>query len=163
MKDRNEWRTPHALVNFCSELVGSFNFDTACTQENAVARPIGRDALIMPWTGKCFCNPPYDNIDPWINKAFMSREATTIMVLPSPNGENRYAQLLEYAFEWHIIGRVSFIGTNGKPETGNPRGTSIFMIDSLQYPLYGRVAVLRDSMVGAWHQPAPVWQPEADA
>lgn len=132
MKD--EWRTPEYLANYCHDQIGGKPwYDTACTALNAVAPPIwdgtgGQDALSATWRGYCFCHPPHSNIEPWIAKALNS-DAVTVMVLPSPNGERVYVPLFNRAYEIHIIGRIGFIDESGVAQSGNRRGTSIFVLD----------------------------------
>lgn len=115
--------------------MGGFDFDTACTKQNALATPVwfnrqcNRNALLVPWSGKSWCNPPYSDIDPWVEHA-LAQPALTALLVPSPNGETRYATLCRQAREYMIVGRISFIGAAGDPVDGNPRGSSLFLINA---------------------------------
>lgn len=50
------------------------------------------------------------------------------MLVPSPNGESYYDRLIANSHEIHIVGRIAFIGADGKPKSGNSRGSSLFII-----------------------------------
>lgn len=133
VKERDSWRTPEYVFNFANDLLNGIDFDSACTVENALSVPIWRDethrdALLSEWTGKIWCNPPYSNIKPWIDKAIQSK-AKVAMLIPSPNGESYFEPLLNYSHEIAIIGRLAFIDHDGKERTGNNRGSSIFLIN----------------------------------
>lgn len=141
VNEKNEWRTPPEVFAWASLLLGGIDFDTACTPANSLALPVWvRDplelgdergsacALRAEWSGRCWCNPPYDDIQPWISKAIHS-EAITAMLIPSPNGEARYGSLINYAHEISIIGRLAFLKPDGTPVIGNTRGSSLFIIN----------------------------------
>lgn len=129
---KNEWRTPLPVFEWARSLLGGIDFDTACTKENALAMPIyvgvDPDALAVEWHGRCWCNPPYDFIEPWVTEAIGS-SAITAMLIPTPNGEDRYGALFEHSHEISIVGRLAFIGADGKPVSGNTRGSSLFIIN----------------------------------
>ena len=145
--ERDTWRTPKYIFNYAQNLVGEINHDTACDRNNALADPIanydGQDALSINWGGVCWCNPPYSNITPWIEKAIAS-DAITVMLIPSPNGESYYSALIKNSHEIAIQGRISFIGADGKPKNGNTRGSSLFIING--YAKGSRSIVNRDDM-----------------
>lgn len=137
--DRDSWRTPQQVFEWLDRAFG-IDYDTACTRENALATPIwseigsdgSRDALAVPWFGTCFCNPPYSDIGPWVDWAISQsadrRGATTVMLIPSPNGEAYHAKALRHAKRLILInGRLAFINSAGKPVSGNNRGSSIYV------------------------------------
>lgn len=133
--ERDTWRTPDFILIYVDKIVGKIDFDTACDESNCVAMPItnnleNKDALRAKWIGRCWCNPPYSNIGPWIDKAIASKDAITAMLIPSPNGESYYSKLISNSHEIAIQGRISFIDSNGNPKNGNTRGSSIFIINS---------------------------------
>lgn len=162
---KDEFRTPPEVVLWGRKIYGRFDFDTACTERNAVATmiagPYGGDALLPHWHGVCWCNPPYSNIEPWIEKAISSVTAVTLMLIPSPNGEDRYAELFSRSHEINIVGRLSFLaggdyvikGKNGRPDrfvyegepqSGNTRGSSLFIING--YGQGSRSFITRDEI-----------------
>ena len=69
---RQAWRTPQALFN---TLNAEFNFrvDAAADRANAkLPRFWDKEAngLAKPWEGeRVWCNPPYNKIGPWVDKA----------------------------------------------------------------------------------------------
>ena len=69
------WATPQ---DFFDKLNEEFNFqlDVCATAENAKCEKYytkEQDGLSMPWTGTCWCNPPYGrDIGKWVAKAYAS-------------------------------------------------------------------------------------------
>ena len=146
--ERDTWRTPKYVFGYAANLIGGIDFDTACDMDNYLSTPIfyGKgtsDALSVEWTNRCWCNPPYSNITPWIEKAIAS-DAITVMLIPSPNGESYYRELIKNSHEIAILGRISFIGADGKPKNGNTRGSSLFIING--YAKGSRSIVNRDDI-----------------
>jgi phage N-6-adenine-methyltransferase len=150
--ERDTWRTPKYIFNYAQKIVGDINYDTACDRDNALATPIfnhdGEDALSVEWGGVCWCNPPYSDIAPWVEKAIAS-DAITVMLIPSPNGESYYANLIENSHEIAIQGRISFIDAHGNSKNGNTRGSSLFIING--YAKGSRTIVNRDDIKGINH------------
>lgn len=174
--ERNEWRTPAPVFAWASRLLGGIDFDTACTAANSLAPPIWcrdiaelgdwqGDALAVEWYGRCFNNPPYDKIDPWVVKAISSKRAITAMLIPAPNGEERYELLAKHSHEINIIGRIPFIRMNGVEidigqydifdglkidtaatgdDSSNTRGSSLFIING--YGQGSRSVITRDEI-----------------
>ena len=153
--EKNEWRTPPEVFAWASSIIGGIDYDTACTPENRLAsaiyafwaNPGGRDALAVEWHDRCWCNCPYDNIEPWIAKALSSKNAITAMLIPSPNGEARYAELCAKSHEIQIVGRLAFLKPDGKPVSGNTRGSSLFIING--YAQGSRSVITREEI---WRQ-----------
>lgn len=132
--ERDRWRTPQKVFEWLDRNY-QFDYDTACTTDNALAKPVwhGRsdcDALQSVWAGTVYCNPPYSDISPWVEKAICSAErgATVVMLIPSPNGETYHAKALRHAKRLILInGRIAFINADGKPVSGNNRGSCIYV------------------------------------
>ena len=132
--ERDSWRTPKQVFDWLNRIY-HFGYDTACTHENALAMPVwhgeqSADALATDWIGSLFCNPPYSDIGPWVDKAICSAEcgATTVMLIPSPNGETYHAKALRHAKRLILInGRLAFINADGKPVSGNNRGSCLYV------------------------------------
>lgn len=142
---KDEWRTPIEVFRFAESVVGRMQYDSACTRENALALPIylDGDAFSCEWVRTVWCNPPYSNIEPWIDKAIESEKAITAMLIPSPNGEGRYKKLIAHSHEIAIAGRLAFINPlTGKPVSGNTRGSSLFIVNG--YAAGSRSVVERD-------------------
>ena len=149
---RDEFRTPPYLFKWARSLLGRIEWDAACTLKNNIYTPIwlgpnfkDRDALSFPWHGFVFCNPPYSQMPKWVDHALSSSGAITAFLCPSPNGESYYNQLIANSHEIAIIGRVAFIGADGKPKPGNNRGSSLFIING--YGQGSRSVVRRDDLI----------------
>lgn len=69
------WATPQY---FFDELNSEFGFETdvCATSQNAKCDTYytkEQDGLSMPWTGTCWCNPPYGReVGAWVKKAYES-------------------------------------------------------------------------------------------
>lgn len=76
-----------------------------------------------------FCNPPYEDIAPWLAKAIeeASNGFTSVFLVPTFNGERWNRLVWEGAREILLLqGRISFIlPSTGKPDPGNNRGSMI--------------------------------------
>ena len=78
---------------------GPFNLDAAASPRNAkCARfyTINDDALLLPWHGKVWCNPPYSNLGAWVDKASAEvrrcRATRVVMLLPANRTEQAWWQ-----------------------------------------------------------------------
>jgi phage N-6-adenine-methyltransferase len=132
---RDRYETPAYIVNYIKAKYPKVNIDLACERDNkkfeiGLCHP-ERDSLKIPWHEvgtHGFCNPPYSDISPWLEKAIeeSKRGFTSIFVVPSPHGSN-WEELYNSARRiTFIAGRVSFIDSStGKPKGGNNRGTCI--------------------------------------
>lgn len=132
--ERDSWRTPKKVFDWLDRIY-RFDYDTACTVDNALKRPVWwrqaeNDALACDWRGMCFVNPPYSDIAPWVDKSIRSADcgATVVMLIPSPNGEAYHAKALRHAKRLILInGRIAFINSDGKPVSGNNRGSCFYV------------------------------------
>lgn len=150
---KDTWRTPPEVFAWASSLVRfGFDYDAACTMENRLAPPLWTlggfvpgDSLSAPWPDEAmiWCNPPYSNIDPWVDQVLATRALVGFFIL-SPNGEARYERICQAAHEYHIIGRVSFIDEDGEPKGGNERGSSLFLFNT--WGRGGRTIITRDAV-----------------
>ena len=136
--DRDYWRTPGAIYTALNK---SFNFevDLACTTENCLA-PIGLyydagfDALKCDWPqfgSVGYCNPPYSNINPWLQKAIDCRNNfTSVFLIPMPNGEKRDELIFQASRLYFIRGRIGFThNSKNKSVSGNTRGSVVCVYD----------------------------------
>lgn len=135
--ERDTWATPPNVFNWSQGRFGIFHVDLAANSRNHLCQNwygeggIDPDAFNRTWGadfpgGMGWCNPPYSDIPPWVDKAIKEAENdfTTVMLIPTPNGEKYTQGIFQYAKSvTFIIGRISFIGANGKPKNGNPRGS----------------------------------------
>jgi len=141
MSERDTWRTPLPVFDWLNDRF-RFGIDLAAFAENALCAEyidIEYDALSTSWVDYSkqrgvapvgFCNPPYSNISPWVEAAGreMLKGFTTVMLIPSPNGEEYHQKALDYADELILIhGRLAFINAQGKPVAGNTRGSCVYV------------------------------------
>lgn len=142
-EQRNLWQTPPGLFQYANKRWGRFCVDLAANAQNAkCANYYGQrlpgfalvDGLTHSWSddypgGTGWLNPPYDDIDPWVEKAIdeATKGFSTVMLIPTPNGDARDALLLTAPTEiTYIVGRVGYIRPNGTVVKGNPRGSAFF-------------------------------------
>ncbi|AKJ72079.1 DNA N-6-adenine-methyltransferase [Gordonia alkanivorans] len=83
---------------------GAFTLDVAAAPHNAKAPEfytIEDNGLAQPWTGNVWCNPPYSNIEPWVEKAWFEWGRgghvdleRIVMLLPANRCEQKWWQQL---------------------------------------------------------------------
>ena len=107
---RQDLTTPIYIFDEISKRYGPFDIDTAASEDNALCvdyYDTERNGLTSDWTGRCWCNPPYKNILPWVHKAIRSVmvEETcerAVMLLPARVGTEWY----KFASMWGVIHRI---------------------------------------------------------
>lgn len=107
----DEWATPAETY---AALDAEFHFaDDACPLGGSV------NGLMREWASPCFCNPPYSNIAPWLEKAMLESKAgkTVVMLIPSRTDTRWWHAYVMKASEIRFIkGRLKFNGAkNGAP------------------------------------------------
>ena len=132
--DRDTWSTPQYLFNWLDSIY-DLDGDLCASEENAKCDKYftsADDSLTLRWlnygyTG--FCNPPYSNISPWIDKAITEAKEgfTTVMLIPTPNGEKYYNEIFKHATSiTFITGRIAFYNPHLKKHiSGNTRGSCV--------------------------------------
>ena len=132
---RDLWQTPQSIFDHYNERF-NFNCDVAASWENRLCNLfIGEDsnALTVDWQTSNWCNPPYSDIKPWINKAIeqMWQGNLTVMLIPADTSTRWFSMAYENCNECHLIsGRVSFVNSEtGKPVSGNNKGSVVFVFD----------------------------------
>lgn len=160
-EDRDEWKTPPWLFAWLDDRF-DFHVDLAASDSNALCGlryTKYDDALLHAWhkhdnATKGYANPPYSNIDPWVEKAILEQQYgfTTVMLFPSPNGEDRFDRVFRHASEIiDIVGRVSFLRPDGSPVTGNTRGSSVYIFDPARRGAAGqRWWMMRDQVMSQY-------------
>lgn len=120
----DEWATPQWLFD---ELNEEFNFtlDPCATNENhKVSNYLTKESngLAISWGGeKVFCNPPYSEIDKWVEKAFReTRTDNTLVVLLIPSRtDTRY-------FHNYIYQRSEIRFVKGRLKFGESKNSAPF-------------------------------------
>lgn len=153
MTDPNQSRrTPDDLWNVL-DAEFEFTLDAAASRENARCASYYTehdDALSddSPWHGRTtyshrsiFCNPPWSNPAPWLEKAYIeaqkSPSAVVVVVLHETNSK-RVAPWLDKATEIrHLVGRPQFV-TPGVANSSNPRDVQVIIY---RRKLYGQPAI----------------------
>jgi phage N-6-adenine-methyltransferase len=73
-----------------------FTLDVAAAPHNAKCEQyftINDDGLAQSWAGeRVWCNPPYSDIRPWIEKAWREVTQLTVLLLPANRTEQRWWQ-----------------------------------------------------------------------
>lgn len=137
------WATPPEVFN---ALAKEFNFGVDVCAEPETAKclifwTVEDDALVQDWArfGRVafdnnwlWCNPPYSNIRPWVEKAIEAQKAGrgTVMLVMCDPSVKWFSQAQQYASEIRFItnGRLAF-HRNGVRQAGNNKGSVIFVFN----------------------------------
>lgn len=114
------WRTPETVYRALDEEFG-FTLDP-CTPESLW------DGCAIAWTGhRVFCNPPYCDINRWLEKSDEAELA--VYLLPARTGTQWWADHALRAAEIRFIrGRLRFGGASrGSPEWSAPEWSVILV------------------------------------
>jgi len=120
----DEWATPQKLFD---DLNNEFDFelDVCATEENHKCPEYftkEQDGLSKNWGGKrIWCNPPYSQIEKWVEKAFReTRTDRTIVVMLIPSRtDTRY-------FHNYIYQRSEIRFVKGRLKFGDGKGSAPF-------------------------------------
>ena len=131
---KDSWQTPKALFETLNKEF-DFTCDVASSSRNRLCENYlteEEDALICHWGDVNWCNPPYSNITPWIQKAIIEHDAqdkTTVMLIPADTSVKWFKLAYESCNEVRFIsGRISFINAETqKPVNGNNKGSVLFI------------------------------------
>lgn len=130
---KDSWQTPKEIFN---SLFLEFNFscDVAADEENSFCDfhyDQHDNALNQQWFDTNWCNPPYSNIAPWIEKAIEQHAfgRTTVMIVPADTSVKWFKLAYESCNEVRLIsGGLSFINAaTQKPVNGNNKGSVLFI------------------------------------
>ena len=127
-------RTPPALVAELARRFGRglFTFDAACSASNCVLVLLGGMSNIddldlwdsldpaVRWPGNVWCNPPWNNIEPFVRKA--AREVANgsaevvVFLVPARTSMPWWHYAMRNGFRQHdIVGRVAYGGSGSTP------------------------------------------------
>ena len=132
---RDLWQTPKSLFK---ALDNEFDFycDVAASDKNHLcdAYFTEKDNALencWDWFGSNWCNPPYSDITPWVNKAIQQHQQgkTIVMLVPADTSVKWFKLAYESCNEVRFIsGRISFINADTqKPVNGNNKGSVLFI------------------------------------
>lgn len=149
-EDPNSRYTPRALI---WQLHQEFRFTIdVCSGPTAPSSEIigcfwtiKDDALVKSWEGeRVWCNPPFDDLETWIRKAWASRADLVVMLIPSDRTEQPFWQkhvepfrdgrgtLFVEAGDWNLRLRTRFLA--GRPSFGHPGNPEGVNVGSPQFP-----------------------------
>jgi phage N-6-adenine-methyltransferase len=127
------WQTPKKLFDKL-DLEFLFDLDVAASEQNKLCKEylgIKSNALCNYWGDSNWCNPPYSNIGPWVDKAIIehSRKKTIVMLVPADTSVKWFKKAFDSCNEVRFIsGRISFIDAETqKPVSGNNKGSVLFI------------------------------------
>lgn len=156
---RDSWRTPPEIF---AAVNAEFNFagDAAASAANALHHRYlteQQNALQVSWadhfgSGFVWCNPPYSDITPWVEKASAECQngVGTVMLVPADTSVGWFKAARPECTEVRFIigGRLAFINAaTGKPVSGNSKG-SILIIWNPYHPGAGHTGyVERDQIM----------------
>ena len=129
------WQTPKEVFD---KLDGEFDFDcdVAASDFNSLCKSylsedINAISEYAIWGRVNWCNPPYSNISPWVEKAIQQHQAgkTIVMLVPADTSVKWFKLAYESCDEVRFIsGRLSFINADTqKPVNGNNKGYVLFI------------------------------------
>lgn len=151
-KRRQEWATPRAVFQ---QLHAEYRFtvDAAASAHNAKLPRYWteyQDGLEQRWEGeRVWCNPPYCEIDPWVERAITARDANAggmvAMLLPARTDSRWFMRAVVAGVHLHWFrGRVSFIPAAGIRASSNAAASVLLVFDYLDHG-----DCVRDARTGA--------------
>lgn len=112
----DEWETPPWLYRALNAEFG-FTFDAAASEKNhlCAAWTDQFDCSTVPNDARVFCNPPYSNIDYFVEHVFCEKRLW-VLVLPAFVDKDWYRRLFESPrVEWRPFRQRIRFYENGKP------------------------------------------------
>lgn len=120
-KSKQDYRTPPVFLDAVRERWGITQFacDLAATAENTVVPGCYYDqemnSLVQSWVmgGINWLNPPFADIEPWVQKALHESQdgAHTLVLVPAGVGSNWWRIFVhEEAHVYFLNGRITFLG-----------------------------------------------------
>ncbi len=169
---RQDWRTPLYLFNACDYIMGQhgiepFSLDAAADFTNSLCPRYwdgltdDADGLLRSWHKSTWCNPPFDKVIAFVDKAIAEAEkGNNSMLCVTSSTENKFFRTaVTSPFCRQVIfltGRVPFLDPiTGKPVSGNPAGTALLRFGPSPLGLGFEV-------LPALHSPRFVWTSRVD-
>lgn len=120
-RSRNDWCTPQETADLIHEFYGgSFDLDPCGSWESVLKAQYvyflenDDDGLLNPWIGRCYVNPPFDEVRKWAAKAVEEhrRLAEEIIFLMAARTDTRawHQHIATAAAVCFWRGRMTFIG-----------------------------------------------------
>lgn len=99
--NHNERFTTTKTMEWCKRVAGVEEWDVdvaACAEWHWAPRYFTREAdgLRQRWDGRVWCNPPYDDLEPWVSKAWLAwlhdKPEVIAMLVPANRAEQPWWQ-----------------------------------------------------------------------
>ena len=113
--DKDLRPTPQAFFDELNQEFG-FTLDVAASPDNAKCDAyftLEDDGLFQPWSGVCWCNPPYSETHAWVAKADAEslHGVTTVMLIPAATDTKWFHEFVNKKHEIRFVkGRLKFEG-----------------------------------------------------
>lgn len=129
---KQDWQTPPELLQAVKNRlhIAEFDIDVAASEENKVCPAFyskEMNGLTKSWVtpGWVWCNPPYEDITPWVKKAANEARcgASTAVLIPLSLAEWWVNWVEPYAYKLLLHGRVKFVGA----EQGYPKDCAVLL------------------------------------
>lgn len=133
---KDNWETPWDMVDILNEEF-PLGLDVCTDGKNAKCDMYITDSLNVPWSvylesGKyVWCNPPYSNVQPWVDK-IVAENLPTLLLVNASTSSKWFHDILKISSEvWVFNGRIAFVDPDtGLPVNGNDRSQVMFVINN---------------------------------
>lgn len=141
MLGEDERYTTRETIAWCKRRAGIEDFDldvAACAESHWAERFFTKadNGLDRTWVGRCWCNPPYSDLAPWVTKAWLEvlegQASVVAMLIPANRTDQKFWQRdvephrdRRGVLTTHFLpGRTSFArpGSGGVGQSGAPFG-----------------------------------------
>ena len=115
--NNDDWATPwHIFKHY--DRTYHFTLDVAASRSNAKCQKYFTkqiDGLKQKWTGTCWLNPPFSDIEKWCKKAYESAKAgaTVVALLPVRTDTKWFHDHVSHGHVKLLQGRITFVDADG--------------------------------------------------
>lgn len=132
---KDNWETPWDMIDIINKQF-PIGLDVCTDGKNAKHSMYLTDSLHVSWKfflpsdKYVWCNPPYSNVQPWVDKIIQEALPTLLLVNASTSA-NWFHDMMNVASEiWVFKGRLAFVDPHtGLPVNGNDRSQVLFIVD----------------------------------
>jgi phage N-6-adenine-methyltransferase len=136
---RQCWATPPEFFSWVDRMFGPFDLDVCADSENKkcenyISRE--RDGLSTPWVvegrsgAKCWCNPGFANVGPWLEKAHQEAKAGNAHTFVLTHAGISTAWFDKYIHRAHrvyaIRPRINFVPKGAVKASSNPKDSLLW-------------------------------------
>lgn len=87
------------------------------------------DGLAQPWDRRAWCNPPYSDIMPWVQKALESKHYTVLLLPARTDSKWFHAITSSDRVSWFLSrGRIRFVPAEGVKASSPNHGNAVFVV-----------------------------------